>query len=622
MNNYLVWFRIVIVLGFIINMTFAIPAIVAPQFLSSTLGLPLQASYPWLNNTGMLLFAVSVFYLPAGVNPIRWFAYSWLCVISRLVAVIFWIWLVKTSEYSSSFTGMMYSDGIMFLVLLVLLQLGLPSDGKITIANLRKLVLNFIDKIIRLFSHNNFRTFFSIILVIIIFSAYQSWNNLLREIPQPVLSSDEEHFKYGAIGLGPQARLPRYIFEVMPTLCSDNNNGIKNWSTFGFVFEAGNSLPIGLAKRHIGFPTIEPTCSFCHTGTYQASVNDKPVPILAGPASTLNLEKFQWFLYNCASNKNFTVTKIMSEIQKNHDLGIIEGLFYRFAIIPLLKSSIQQQQVSYSWQKRRPSQGPGRTDTFNPTKINVFKFPDDSSIGTVDLPQIWNQKPREGMWLHWDGNNNAIKERNYAAAMAVGATPNSVLPKSFERITDWLLQKPPAKYPFTIDTQKSDIGKILWDKNCANCHDFGKVKTGQVTTDIRTLGTDRYRLNSFTIGLVDKFHTFKTGYFTFSAYRKTQSYSNTPTDGIWARAPYLHNGSVPTLWDLLQPTRKRPKSFYRGYQVYDSHKVGYITTGINAKRIGFLFDTTKLGNSNSGHNYGVNLSNDDKWNLIEFMKTL
>jgi hypothetical protein len=45
----------------------------------------------------------------------------------------------------------------------------------------------------------------------------------------------------------------------------------------------------------------------------------------------------------------------------------------------------------------------------------VFGFPDDSTISTVDLPQIWNQKPREGMWLHWDENNNAIKERNYAA---------------------------------------------------------------------------------------------------------------------------------------------------------------------------------------------------------------
>nr|BFE93471.1 hypothetical protein GCM10020185_40070 [Pseudomonas brassicacearum subsp. brassicacearum] len=50
----------------------------------------------------------------------------------------------------------------------------------------------------------------------------------------------------------------------------------------------------------------------------------------------------------------------------------------------------------------------------------VFGFPDDSTIGTVDLPQVWNQKPRESMYLHWDGNNNKIHERNYAAAMAVG----------------------------------------------------------------------------------------------------------------------------------------------------------------------------------------------------------
>jgi len=93
----------------------------------------------------------------------------------------------------------------------------------------------------------------------------------------------------------------------------------------------------------------------------------------------------------------------------------------------------------------RPQQGRGRTDTFNPTKIVVFHLPDDNSIGTTDLPQVWNQRPREHMWLHWDGNNNEIAQRNYAAAMAVGATPESVLPDNFKRVTDFLLDlKPPT----------------------------------------------------------------------------------------------------------------------------------------------------------------------------------
>jgi cytochrome c peroxidase len=159
-------------------------------------------------------------------------------------------------------------------------------------------------------------------------------------------------------------------------------------------------------------------------------------------------------------------------------------------------------------------------------------------------------------------------------------------------------------------------------ENCTNCHDFGKVNTGQVTTNIQELGTDRYRLDSFTIGLVDKFHEFKKPPFDFGAYRKTQSFSNTPTDGIWARAPYLHNGSVPTLWDLLQKPERRPTSFYRGYQVYDPVNMGFISSGFDAEKKSFLLDTSLLGNSNAGHLYGTDLSDEDKWQLIEYMKTL
>ena len=95
-------------------------------------------------------------------------------------------------------------------------------------------------------------------------------------------------------------------------------------------------------------------------------------------------------------------------------------------------------------------------------------------------------------------------------------------------------------------------------------------------------------------------------------------------DGIWLRAPYLHNGSVPTLWDLLQPAQQRPVRFYRGYDVLDLKNVGFVSAETNddAKHHGTLFDTTTAGNSNQGHEYGVGLSGDEKWALIAFMKSL
>jgi hypothetical protein len=95
-----------------------------------------------------------------------------------------------------------------------------------------------------------------------------------------------------------------------------------------------------------------------------------------------------------------------------------------------------------------------------------------------------------------------------------------------------------------------------------------------------------------------------------------------PLDGCWARAPYLHNGSVPTLWDLLELPDKRPMVFYTGYDVYDPKNVGFVTSGPEAERIGFKFEVCIVGNSNAGHTYGTELRDDEQGDLIECLKTL
>ena len=63
----------------------------------------------------------------------------------------------------------------------------------------------------------------------------------------------------------------------------------------------------------------------------------------------------------------------------------------------------------------------------------------------------------------------------------------------------------------------------------------------------------------------------------FSHFRKTDGYANLPLDGLWLRAPYLHNGSVPTVRDLLNPAANRPPVFYRGYDVIDQRRLGFVS---------------------------------------------
>jgi processive rubber oxygenase RoxA-like protein len=93
--------------------------------------------------------------------------------------------------------------------------------------------------------------------------------------------------------------------------------------------------------------------------------------------------------------------------------------------------------------------------------------------------------------------------------------------------------------------------------------------------------------------------------------------------GIWATAPYLHNGSVPSLWELLTPPKDRKPSFMFGSRLFDPRNVGYATDQSPFKNGSFVADPANAnGNGNGGHDFGTTLSEDDRWALIEYLKTL
>ncbi len=114
------------------------------------------------------------------------------------------------------------------------------------------------------------------------------------------------------------------------------------------------------------------------------------------------------------------------------------------------------------------------------------------------------------------------------------------------------------------------------------------------------------------------------------------AYKGRPLTGIWATAPYLHNGSVPTLYDLLLPPDQRPKKFLVGTREFDPQRVGFVTRDAGGKLLedatgdnSFVFNTRDAagrvidGNSNAGHDYGnASLSEDDRWALVEYLKGL
>jgi RoxA-like, cytochrome c-like len=101
------------------------------------------------------------------------------------------------------------------------------------------------------------------------------------------------------------------------------------------------------------------------------------------------------------------------------------------------------------------------------------------------------------------------------------------------------------------------------------------------------------------------------------------AYESRVLSGIWATAPYLHNGSVPSLWELLKPAKERRRSFMVGSRVFDPKNVGYDTENSPFKGGSFVVDPANAnGNGNGGHEYGTALSEEQRWAIIEYLKTL
>ena len=261
------------------------------------------------------------------------------------------------------------------------------------------------------------------------------------------------------------------------------------------------------------------------------------------------------------------------------------------------------------------------------------QLPPEELVGVSDFPAIWNQAKKQGMQLHWDGNNDRVEERNLSAAFGAGALPRIIDYAAMARIEAWIATATPPAFAdhYPIDKALAARGQAIYATTCAACHghsgnDFSGEYVGKVTP-LAAIGTDRGRLDSYTLQLAQNQGMLYSAHpeRRFRHFRKTYGYANAPLDGIWLRAPYLHNGSVPTLWDLLQPAAARPAHFYRGNDLYDPRQLGFVADQPTANgHTLFAFDTSRPGNGNAGHEgaaYGTSLSDSDKWALLEYLKT-
>jgi mono/diheme cytochrome c family protein len=205
--------------------------------------------------------------------------------------------------------------------------------------------------------------------------------------------------------------------------------------------------------------------------------------------------------------------------------------------------------------------------------------------------------------------------------------------KDFADIYAYLDSLRPPKYPGSIDGELAAAGEKTFRRSCASCH--GSYGAGsrypEKLVPIDVVKTDRVRLDA-----LSPEHRRRYGESWFASFNKPpviespQGYVAPPLDGIWASAPYFHNGAVPTLWHLLHPGQ-RPRIWRRtSDDGYDQKRVGIeIETfdqlpgdiGSSAARRRY-FDTSQRGKSASGHDFPDKLDEGEKRAVLEYLKTL
>ncbi len=303
------------------------------------------------------------------------------------------------------------------------------------------------------------------------------------EVPKEY-ARDSDHFLHGSIGSDNAAGIPLAIWKILPDTFPEYLPGTgrdylqlkaqkaaagqpvdhrDGYAQFGFLIRDGHDLPIGFSQRRYRIDLVGLNCAVCHTGTVAvenrqqadaiyahkleteyigsaASHGAGHVLIYGMPAHSMDLEAYFTFLFRCAEDPRFNESNLLAAIDaaaqrgQGRSVSGIERSLTKIGVRELRKTLLERrQQLHYlSGLPHDPGApvvprfGPGRIDTFSPYKSIQFGFPFDGTYGIADYPSIWNQRPREGMHLHWDGNNSSVFERNISASIGAGVTPVSI----------------------------------------------------------------------------------------------------------------------------------------------------------------------------------------------------
>jgi mono/diheme cytochrome c family protein len=249
-----------------------------------------------------------------------------------------------------------------------------------------------------------------------------------------------------------------------------------------------------------------------------------------------------------------------------------------------------------------------------------------------DAPPWWNVKYKQRLY------SDDFAPRSHRALMQFLLVEQNK-PAQFEAwendyrdIEAYLESLSPPEYPWEIDRSLAESGRAVFEQTCAKCHGtYGsKPIYPERVVPLETIGTDPIRWQALTAAHRER---YGKSWFARSNPAPTITepvgYVAPPLHGIWASAPYFHNGSVPTLWHVLHPA-DRPVVWQRTPTGYDSQRVGLEITQFaeipadipsSAERHTY-FDTSVRGKSAAGHDFPAQLNEEELRSLLEYLKTL
>lgn len=258
-----------------------------------------------------------------------------------------------------------------------------------------------------------------------------------------------------------------------------------------------------------------------------------------------------------------------------------------------------------------------------------------TTVIPVDTPPWWWMKKKHAMFYVGAGRGDHARTMMATATLCTDDVDEArAIDEYFPDIRAYILGIEPPKYPFAIDAGLAETGEGVFNATCSRCHGtYGADETyPNVLVDADLVGTDpalAAGTGQFGQKYVDWFA--ESFYGEVARLEPQYGYMAPPLDGVWASAPYFHNGAVPTVAGVLD-SGSRPKYWTRSFDSkdYDPAALGWNHTVLDhgqadegdAMTRRRIYDTTQFGHGNGGHVFGDALTGDERLAVIEYLKTL